>query len=79
MMRAIIGNAVIDSEAPRNSAAWLALIDSLKKPPLERSRIARADAERERRQDAGQRHRRRLPACERRSRSPSNSRPTVNM
>ena len=60
-MRASIGKAVIDSEAPRNSAAWLAVIDSLKKPPFECSRIAHAAAKRERRQDPRQRHRCRLP------------------
>ena len=77
-MRASIGKAVIDSEAPRNSAAWLALIDSLKKPPFERSRIPTPPPSA---------NGARIPASDtaaaflmaRRSSAPSNSRPTVNM
>ena len=78
MIRAIIGNAVIDSEAPRNSAAWLALIDSLKKPPLgaagSPTPTPSANGARMPVSDTA-------AACrsDRRSSAASNSRPTVNM
>ena len=78
MIRAITGNAVIDSEAPMNSAAWLTVSDSAKNPPEPCSTIAAP---------IPSANGARMPVSEtdaacfsdRRSRVDSNSRPTVNM